>query len=536
MCYSSTIGVTGDLEYIETQTIFKSIRKRLPWLLASWFAGIIACCVVSYFEMASIKCRTGKLPEWLRGAGVKLAMKKFGIRDASLRISKSLLQSPNRIVIFGFAFLILIGTILLMLPAASTNHPFGLVDALFTSTSAVCVTGLTVVDTASALSRFGQFIVLALIQMGGLGIMTMSTLFILLAKRRSSLTGQIIIQDTYTHSRERNLTEILKDVILFTLVIESVGTTVLFFCFFSNNGFVDSIILATFHSVSAFCNAGFSLFSDSFVGYRENWMLNAVICSLIVSGGIGFLVLSELKQKFSFNRPVWSRLSLHSKIVLSATFILLISGTVLILILEWDNTLAPLSIQGRFLSAFFQSATSRTAGFNTLPIGHMANETLFLLILFMFIGASPGSCGGGVKTTTIAALVVMGMSRFRGQERPQLFHRSISEGSVRKAISVVMLSTVVVCAAMIALQMTELGSVSHLQSRGKFLELLFEVVSAFGTVGLSTGITGGLSVLGKIIITGTMFVGRLGPLVIGIAASRATISRYHYAEEGIMVG
>jgi trk system potassium uptake protein TrkH len=364
----------------------------------------------------------------------------------------------------------------------------------------------------------------------------MSTLFLLLIRRRYSLTGQIVIQDTYTHSREKSLTKILKDVVLFTLVIEGIGSTILFFCFFSKYGTINALVLAVFHSVSAFCNAGFSIFSDSLVEYRTNWTLNMVFCFLIVTGGIGFLVLSEIKQNFSLKRSTWSRFSLHSKLVLSTTSILLVSGTVLIIVLEWGNTLSPLTIQGRLISAFFQSVTARTAGFNTLSIGNMANETLFILILLMFIGASPGSCGGGVKTTTIATLVVMGLSRFRGHEQPQLFKRSIAEGSVRKAISIVMLSMAVVCVGMIALQMTELGSVSHLQSRGKFLELLFEVVSAFGTVGLSTGITGGLSVLGKIIIIGTMFVGRLGPLVIGIAVSRGAISRYHYAKEDIMVG
>lgn len=462
-------------------------------------------------------------------------IKTFG-RNASFRISKSLLHAPGRIVIFGFAFLILIGTIMLMLPVSSKNLPIGFLDALFTSTSAVCVTGLTVVDTGGAFSEFGQFVILILIQAGGLGIMTMSTLFLLLAGRRPSLIGQITVQDTYTHSRDRSITEIMKDVVLFTLVIEVVGVAVLFFCFLSKFGTVNAFFMAVFHSVSAFCNAGFSLFSDSFVGYRENWILNAVICFLIVSGGIGFLVLSEIKEKFSFKRSAWTRLSLHSKIVLSTTLILLICGMVLILTLEWGNTLAPLSIHGRFLSAFFQSVSARTAGFNTLPIGHMANETLFIFILLMFVGASPGSCGGGVKTTTLTTLMWMGMSRFRGQERPQLFNRSISEGSVRKAISIVMLSMFVVCVSMIALQMTELGSVSHLQSRGKFLELLFEVISAFGTVGLSTGVTGGLSIYGKIIVTLTMFVGRLGPLLIGVAVSRQAISQYHYAEEGIMVG
>lgn len=453
-----------------------------------------------------------------------------------MRISKSIVQSPARIVITGFALLISMGTILIMLPAASTGKHIGFVNALFTSTSAVCVTGLTVVDTGSAFSRFGQSIILILIQVGGLGIMTMSTLFIMLAGRRPGLAGQIVVQDTFTHTRDRNIFSILKDVVLFTCVIEGLGMILMFFCFLPGNNMKQALFLSIFHSISAFCNAGFSVFSDSFVGYRENWALNLVLCFLIISGGIGFLILSELKLKFSFKRRSWSRLSLHSKIVLSTTVILLVSGTFLITAMEWHNTLAPLSVPGRFLSAFFQSVTARTAGFNTLSIGNMANETLFFLILLMFIGASPGSCGGGIKTTSLATLVVLGTSRFLGHERPQLFNRTISDVSVGKAISVIMLSMIVVCVGIMLLLMIEVGEVSHPQSRGKFLELLFEAVSAFGTVGLSTGITAGLSAMGKIILSGIMFVGRLGPLVVGVAVSRDAVSRYHYAEETIMVG
>jgi trk system potassium uptake protein TrkH len=297
-----------------------------------------------------------------------------------------------------------------------------------------------------------------------------------------------------------------------------------------------ALFLSIFHSISAFCNAGFSVFSDSFIGYQGNWALNLVLCFLIISGGIGFLVLSELKLKFSFKRRSWSHLSLHSKLVLSTTAVLLVASTLLIITMEWHNTLSPLSVKSRFLSAFFQAVTSRTAGFNTLSIGNMANETLFFIILLMFIGASPGSCGGGIKTTSLATLVVLGTSRFRGHERPQLFNRTISDVSIGKAISVIMLSMIVICAGTMLLLMTEIGKVSHPQSRGKFLELLFEVVSAFGTVGLSTGITSELSVMGKIILSGIMFVGRLGPLVIGVAVSRGVVSRYHYAEETIMVG
>ena len=463
-------------------------------------------------------------------------LNKINAKIRSFRISESLFHSPARSIILGFALLISIGTSLLMLPAASAGKHLGFVNALFTSTSAVCVTGLTVVDTGNAFSPFGQFILLILIQAGGLGIMTMSTLFLMLVGKRPGLVGQTVVQDAFTHSRERNIFSILKDVVLFTCVIEGLGIVLMFFYFLPGNNIKQALFLSIFHSISAFCNAGFSVFSDSFVGYRENWALNLVLCFLIISGGIGFLVLSELKLKFSLKRPSLSRLSLHSKLVLSTTTILLASGTFLITAMEWHNTLAPLSVPGRFLSAFFQSVTARTAGFNTLPIGNMANETLFLLILLMFIGASPGSCGGGIKTTSLATLVVLGTSRFRGHKRPQLFNRTISEVSVGKTISVMMLSMIVVCVGIMLLLITEIGEVAHPQSRGKFLELLFEVVSAFGTVGLSTGITPGLSVMGKIILSGIMFVGRLGPLVVGVAVSRDTVSRYHYAEETIMVG
>ncbi|MCG6973844.1 MAG: ATPase, partial [Desulfobacterales bacterium] len=339
-----------------------------------------------------------------------------------------------------------------------------------------------------------------------------------------------------THSRDRHISSILKDVILFTGVIEGTGILIMFFIFLPENSVQKALFLSIFHSISAFCNAGFSVFSDSFIKYRENMVLNLIICFLIISGGIGFLVLSEIKRKFFVKHRALSRLSLHSKIVLSTTLFLIVSGMVLILGMEWGNTLAPLSISGRFLAAFFQSVTARTAGFNTLPIGNMANQTLFLLILLMFIGASPGSCGGGIKTTSFATLAVLGLSRFQGRDRPLLFNRTISATSVGKAVSVVILSAMVICLGVMLLLITEIGQVSHMQSRGQFLEILFETVSAFGTVGLSTGVTGWLSEIGKVIISIVMFVGRLGPLVVGVAVSRDTATRYYYAEESIMVG
>jgi trk system potassium uptake protein TrkH len=458
------------------------------------------------------------------------------IKATTMWLSRSLLHSPARLSILGFAALILSGTGLLMFPECSTGKPLDLVDALFTATSASCVTGLAVVDTGTALSFSGQMVVLLLIQVGGLGIMTLSTLFLLIARRRPSLAGHIVIQDTFTHSGEKSLPSILMDVVLFTFAIEALGTVLMLVRFFPGRAFPEALYFSVFHAVSAFCNAGFSLFTESFSGYRQDWLFNLTTCFLIFCGGIGFLVLSEVNRQFTSTRPFLPRLSLHSKLVLSTTAILIVSGTLLILAMEWQNTLAPLALHDRFLAALFQSVSARTAGFNTLPIGGMANETLFVLMLLMFIGASPGSCGGGIKTTTFASLVVLGLSRLRGHMRPHLFRRTIAEASIAKAVSVVMISAVVIVAGAMALLMSELGELPHSLSRGKFMELLFEVTSAFGTVGLSMGVTPGLSAVGKIVLTCVMFVGRLGPLVIAVAVTRGAAARYYYAEEPVMIG
>jgi trk system potassium uptake protein TrkH len=221
---------------------------------------------------------------------------------------------------------------------------------------------------------------------------------------------------------------------------------------------------------------------------------------------------------------------------LTTTGILLFTSTIMIGLMEWHNTLSSLSLPGRVLASFFQAVNTRTSGFNSLPIGAMANGTLFILIIFMFIGASPGSCGGGIKTTTAATIFIMGISRLKGIEHPHLFNRKISDKSVGKAISIVLISLGIVFLGILLLNITELGDVSHINSRGKFLEICFEVISAFGTVGLSTGITPTLTVLGKLIITCIMFIGRLGPLVIAIALSRPSLSSYQFAEENIMIG
>jgi trk system potassium uptake protein len=446
------------------------------------------------------------------------------------------LHNPSRISILGYALFILIGAFLLMLPVSATNKGVGFINALFTATSAASVTGLSVVDTGRDFSLFGQLIILALIQVGGLGIMTLSTMLMMIAGIRPGMTSRVVVQDTFNLNGMIDFKTILKDVIFFTFIIEGVGAALLIFYFLPNRTLPEAIYLSIFHAVSAFCNAGFALFSDNFIQFQQSWGFNLIIGFLIILGGIGFIVLSEVKRKAPFSRRELSHLSLHSKIVLSVTSILIISGTILITAMEWNNTLYNLPIPEKFLAGFFQAVTTRTAGFNTLPIGNMVNEALFFMIILMFIGASPGSCGGGIKTSTAACLFSLGYSRFKGYERPRIFNRTISQESVGRAGSVTMVSALVVIVGTMMLLITESGRGSAILNRGKFIEMFFEVVSAFGTVGLSAGITGTLTAAGKLIITFVMFIGRLGPLVVAMAVSRTSAPRYSYAEENIMIG
>jgi trk system potassium uptake protein TrkH len=453
------------------------------------------------------------------------------------RLSFHLLRSPARISILGFALLIAVGTALLMLPASSAESPMGVVDALFMSTSASCVTGLSVLDIGRQLTLFGQLVILLLIQVGGLGILTISTLLLMMMKGRPTLSGQAIIKDTFTYGEgKQTVSSVLKAIFITAFSIEAAGAIFLYLRTAPDAGWVQAAYPAVFHAVSAFCNAGFSLYRDSFVGYREDWMVCGVLGILIVIGGIGFVVIADLGKQFSNRKKMATRLSLHSRLALSASALLMLLGTVAILFMEWNNTLSTLSIPGRLLAALFQSVSARTAGFNTLDVGIMANETLFMLCIFMFIGACPGSCGGGVKTTTIAGLAVLGISRLRGLSRPQVFRRTLTDASMSKATSVVMISATVITLAVMVLMISELGGVSHTRTQGRFMELFFETISAFGTVGLSTGITGTLTPFGRITLAALMFVGRLGPMVIGLAVSRERINRFQFAEENIMIG
>ena len=457
----------------------------------------------------------------------------------SPRTKRNRFITPVNLPILSFAGLILVGTLLLMLPFAANGPRLAPVDALFTAASATCVTGLVVVDTGSRLSLFGQWVVLVLIQCGGLGIMTFSTVLIMLMTGRFSFVQRSVIQDTFTHSPDTRLPSLVLHVVIFTLVLEAAGAALLFLRFSGMYHPGRALYFAVFHAISAYCNAGFCLYSQSLMDFSSDPLVSLTVALLIICGGIGFLVMLELKRVLfrSHKARRARRLSVHSKLVLTLTALLLIAGTLGFLIIEWNHSMARLSLPAKVLAAFFQSVTARTAGFNTLNFGKMANVTLLFTILLMFIGAASGSTGGGIKVNTLGVLFALSRSRLRGEEATSIFRRTLTAETVGRAISVFVVAVIVIYAATMALTVSELGTTIHQESRGLFLELLFEVVSAFGTVGLSVGVTSKLSALGKLILVVVMFVGRLGPLSIAVALSvREPRSTIQYAEENVMIG
>lgn len=424
-----------------------------------------------------------------------------------------------------------------MLPYAVHGESLSFIDALFTSTSATCVTGLIVVDTGSKFTFLGQIIILILIQLGGLGIMTFSTFFVFLIMGKFSLSDRDIIQETLTQSPIRNIAGLLKTIFVFTIIIEIIGGLFLAFNFLHDMPLIEACYYGIFHSISAFCNAGFSLFQNSFIDYQGSWSVNLILIVLIILGGIGFVVLNELKWfLFKKQKLFKSSFSFHSKIVLIITLILILTGTLIIFLFEYHNVLLKKPFLTKFWISLFQSITSRTAGFNTVDIAMLTNASIFFIIILMFIGASPGSCGGGIKTTTAGVVFAMLLARLKNSEDVNIAHRRIPNNIVYKAISVTFLSIVIVMFFTILIAEVEKTGVSHQESRGLFLELFFEVVSAFGTVGLSTGLTSGLSAAGKFIIILAMFIGRLGPLTIAMAIGRKEQPRFKYAQENLLIG
>ena len=434
--------------------------------------------------------------------------------------------TPAQILATGYMVVILTGTILLMLPIATANgNGLNIIDALFTSTSATCVTGLIVVNTSSAFTVFGQLVIMILIQVGGLGIMTMSSLIAFILGKKISLKERLIIQEDLSQFNISGMVRLVRYVIGFTFIIEGTGAFLLWFRLIKEYNFWKAIYYSVFHAVSAFNNAGFDLFGNSLVDFTGDIIINFVIMALIILGGIGFGVLVEINNL----RNIFDT-SLQTKIVLAVTIILLIIGFFMILGLEFDNdsTMGNLPIGNKMLSAFFLSVTPRTAGFNTLPTGALRSSTLFFIVVLMFIGASPGSTGGGIKTTTFGVMVITLWNMMTGKRDIEIYNRQLEKEVIFKSISITLLALGLVVFVTITLTITE---------NMEFLSVLFETVSAFGTVGLSTGVTSHLSDFGRILITITMFAGRVGPLTLAIAfAEREQKGIYHLPKEKIMVG
>lgn len=446
-----------------------------------------------------------------------------------LVLSQKIRLKPAQILVLGFAAVILIGTILLSLPfAAKSGKSVGILNAFFTATSAVCVTGLVVVDTYTTYSLFGQLVILILIQTGGLGFMTMATLIFFILGKRITLRERLVIQEALNQMHISGVVKLAKYVITTAVFFELCGAALLSIRFIKIYGLLKGIYYGIFHAVSAFNNAGFDLIGDfrSFTPFVLDPLINIVVMSLIVIGGLGFSVIYEI-----FSVRDFYKLSLHSKIVITMTAILLLTGFFIFFLLEYSNpkTLGQLPLVGKILAAAFQSVTPRTAGFNTISLSDMTLPAKLFTIFLMFIGASPGSTGGGVKTSTFFIVILLIYTVVVNKEEVEIYNRRISIENVYRAIVIVVISFLLIFSITFLLTITEKGE--------DLLTIVYEATSAFGTVGLSLGLTPKLSNAGKLLIIILMFTGRVGPLTIAMAlASSKKTALYKFPEDRILVG
>ena len=456
----------------------------------------------------------------------------LGRADSMKSKIKDKINPINRILI-SFVLLILAGGVLLYAPVSNYSG-ISFVDAVFTSTSAVCVTGLVVLDTAKDFTPLGRGVILLLIQLGGFGIMTLSLGLFTMLGGSLSIQWRYAFEGMYSDIKRLPIKNILTYVIKYTMILELIFAAVLFTQFIQDHRFLKAVEHSIFHSISAFCNAGFSTFSDNLVPYRGNVAVNLTICTAIICGGIGFLVLNEISSlvKKGRRRGYFRQLTIHSRIVLISTGVLIFWGMGLFYFLEYQGILKGMTLTEQLLTSLFQSVTCRTAGFNTVDIGLLKEPTLYLQVFLMFVGGSPGSIAGGIKTTTMTVIVLLLITKFRGREQVVVWKRALNRDDVdRSATLVVVVFLFLSFVTFILLSLTS-GRVGF-----NFLTVLYEIVSAFGTVGLSTGITPKFTDLEKIIVSLVMLIGRLGPLTLILAL---TINRkkvfLEYPEENIMIG
>ncbi|HPS26228.1 MAG TPA: potassium transporter TrkG [Bacteroidales bacterium] len=453
--------------------------------------------------------------------------------------------NPALIFVISFLIIIISGTLLLLLPNATTNG-ISFMDSLFTSTSAVCVTGLTVVDTEFCFTFFGKIIILGLIQAGGLGIMTFTSYFSYFFKGKPTYHSQLMLSDMVNSESLSELFDVIRRIILVTLSIEATGALLIFFQIPRSLGMssADMIFFSVFHSVSAFCNAGFSTLSDNFhdINFRFNYPVHLIISFLIIFGGLGFpIILNFLKyfrhliinrifrlnKRREFIHKAWV-ISINTRIVTITTFVLLVVGTFVFLILEYHNTLSEHQGAGKLVTSFFSIVSPRTAGFNSINYGVLHVSTILFIILLMWIGASPASTGGGIKTSSFALSLLTIFSLAKGKDRVEVFGRQIADSSIRRTSAIIFLSFIIIGISVFC--------VSLFDPEKNLLDIVFECFSAYGTVGLSLGITPHLSEASKLILTITMFLGRLGTLTVLIAFfKKIQLSNYHYPIENILI-
>lgn len=456
----------------------------------------------------------------------------------------------TQIIMLGFLITILIGAVLLTMPFSSAEGKWtGFIDALFTSASAVCITGLAVVTTSDYWSVAGQWIILGLIQIGGLGFMSFVTMVFLAMGKRITMRERTVIQEAFNLNQYNGLVRFAKYIFKFTIFIELTGAVILSFRFVAEFGLWGGIYKGIFHSVSAFCNAGFDILgSSSLMSYSGDAVINFTVMALIIMGGLGFPVVQDI---FEFFKNVFvkkftvrfskERLKLQSKIVILATAVLIFIPAVCIFIFEYSNkgTMADMGVGEKVMSSLFQSVTLRTAGFSTIDQGAMRYGTKLISILCMFIGGSPAGTAGGAKTVTIAILIIAVMSLVRGNDEINAFSRNIGFDVLQKALSVVIMMIAVVMLSVIVLSVTEADLLISNGGSFELLDIFYEVVSAIGTVGLTTGITPELSEAGKIVITICMYIGRVGPISLALALSIRNKGRknlIHYPKGKVIVG
>lgn len=518
------------------------------WLTGGIPISLLAVCLAAKWQVlehVKLEGSGAYVPLYRTYAVIALVLSLLGLVGTHRmeRFLATMADRPARLMVLSFGMAAVLGGVLLTLPQAlQRTSEASFVDGLFTATSAVCVTGLAVNNVSQTYTMFGQAVILLLIQLGGLGIMVLSSFFAIVAGRRLRVKSAAVMAEMIDADSLASFRRSVSAIVIFTVLIEAAGVGALYASFSAHpdiargpgaeplSGAGGHVWAAVFHSISAFCNAGFSLFRDGLVPFVDSPQVSGAIMLLIVLGGLGFPVLDELLRaagtRLLGRRP--PRLSLHTRTVLLTTAVLLGVGTFAFLVLEWSRTMRDMPWSDRALAASFQSVTTRTAGFNTLDFGAMRPATLMVTCVLMFIGGAPGSTAGGIKTTTLAVLYASLRAELRGHEAPRMLQRSISPGTVRRATGVAFLSVILVAVILFVLLLTE---------RHEPMALAFETVSAFATVGVTTGITPALSVPGKLIIMAAMFAGRIGPLTLALAlAARSESCAYRLPEERVGIG